>query len=245
MTDVFKYPDTNSSRAGIGALNMRFEGMKIAIVGVGGTGSYILDLVSKTCVNEIHLFDGDVFQVHNAFRAPGACAVETFDAKGELTKVKYYTDIYMRMRNGIVPHPVYVDESNIDDLQGFDFVFISVDRNKVRDFITKQLLNHKVPFIDVGMGIDKVGDQLVGTLRVTAGTPERYDHLKNRIGSEEFTENQYASNIQVADMNCLNAALAVLRWKKMVGFYQDLKQEFNNLYSINTGKLFNEDLPEI
>ncbi|RZJ36556.1 MAG: hypothetical protein EOO51_00105 [Flavobacterium sp.] len=245
MIEVFKYPDTNSSRAGIDEMNRRFEGMKIAIVGIGGTGSYILDLVSKTCVSEIHIFDGDVFQVHNAFRAPGACAIETFDAAGELTKVKYFAEIYSRMHNGIVPHTVYVDESNVDLLEGFDFVFISVDRNKVRSFITRKLLGFKVPFIDVGMGIDKAGGQLVGTVRVTAATHVRNEHLKNRIGSEEFAENQYATNIQVADMNCFNAALAVHRWKKMVGFYQDLKQEFNNLYSINTSKLFNEDLPEV
>lgn len=244
MKEVFKYPDTNSSRAGISALNSRFEGMKIAVVGVGGTGSYILDLVAKTHVEEIHLFDGDVFQLHNAFRAPGACAAETFDASGKLTKVSYYSKIYTRFRNGVKGHPIFIDEDNVKLLAGFDFVFISVDRNKVRDFITKKLLEFKVPFIDVGMGIDQVGDQLVGTLRVTAGTSERFAHLESRIGSQEIADNLYANNIQIADMNCLNAALAVLRWKKMVGFYQDLKQEFNNLYSINTGKLFNEDLPE-
>lgn len=243
MGEVFKYPDTNSSRAGISTLNVRFEGMKIAIVGVGGTGSYILDLVAKTHVKEIHLFDGDVFQLHNAFRAPGACASEKFDANGKLTKVGYFSEIYSHLRYGIIPHPIFIDNNNVNELSDFDFVFISVDRNEVRDFITKKLLILKVPFIDVGMGIDRVGDQLLGTLRVTAGTAERYEHLQNRIGSEEFAENQYANNIQIADMNCLNAALAVLRWKKMVGFYQDLKQEFNNLYSINTGKLFNEDIP--
>jgi hypothetical protein len=37
--------------------------------GLGGTGSYILDLVSKTPVNEILLFDSDDFLQHNAFRS--------------------------------------------------------------------------------------------------------------------------------------------------------------------------------
>lgn len=67
---VFKYADTASSRAGIGALNDRAAGKRIGIVGLGGTGSYILDLVAKTHVAEIHLFDKDVFSSHNAFRAP-------------------------------------------------------------------------------------------------------------------------------------------------------------------------------
>lgn len=245
MNEVFKYPDTNSSRAGIAALNYRFEGMKIAIVGVGGTGSYILDLVAKTHVEEIHIYDGDVFQVHNAFRAPGACPEEKFDPDGNLSKVTYYAEIYSDMRHGVIPHYIYVDESNIAELKVYDFVFISVDSNKVRSYITKELLKLGIPFIDVGMGLNQVGDQLLGTVRVTAGTPDYFEHLKHRIGTEEFAENEYASNIQIVDLNCLNAALAVLRWKKMIGFYQDVKKEHNNLYFINTGKLLNEDIADI
>src|SRR5688572_24496500 len=78
MPNPFNYPDTNSSRAGIETLNERFHGQKIAIIGLGGTGSYILDLVTKSPVGEIHLFDGDVFELHNAFRAPGAPGAEDF-----------------------------------------------------------------------------------------------------------------------------------------------------------------------
>lgn len=245
MDEVFKYPDTNSSRAGIMALNTKFEGHKIAIVGVGGTGSYILDLVAKTHVTEIHLYDGDVFEVHNAFRAPGACSADKFDPNGNLSKVSYFTEIYSHLRNGVIPHHTYVDESNISELANYDFVFISVDKNKVRSFITKELLRLKIPFIDVGMGVNQVGDQLLGTMRVTAGTPNYFEHLQHRIGSEEFAENEYATNIQIADLNCLNAAFAVLRWKKMVGFYQDLKKEHNKLYFTNTGKLLNEDFADI
>ncbi|RYE53510.1 MAG: hypothetical protein EOP48_14245 [Sphingobacteriales bacterium] len=242
MKEVFKYPDSNSSRAGIAALNIKFEGLKIAIVGVGGTGSYILDLVAKTHVSEIHLYDDDEFQIHNAFRAPGACPSDTFDPDGNLTKVSYHAEIYSRLRHGVFPHPVNIDESNISELAGFDFVFISVDKNSVRGFITQELIKLKVPFIDVGMGVNQVGDELIGTIRVTAGTSEHFEHLQHRIGTEEFADNEYATNIQIVDLNCLNASLAVIRWKKMVTFYQDLKKEFNNLYFTSTGKLLNEDL---
>ena len=73
---VFKYLDTASGRAGITAVSTKLELDRIAIVGVGGTGSYILDLVAKTPVREIHLFDGDDFLQHNAFRSPGAPSLE-------------------------------------------------------------------------------------------------------------------------------------------------------------------------
>jgi len=72
----FKYFDTATSRAGIGAVSEKLAIGRIAIVGLGGTGSYVLDMVAKTPVGEIHPFDGDAFYNHNAFRAPGAASVE-------------------------------------------------------------------------------------------------------------------------------------------------------------------------
>ncbi len=72
---VFEYIDTNSSRANIEMINAKLERQKIAIIGLGGTGAYILDLVAKTPVKEIHIYDGDTFDQHNAFRSPGSSAM--------------------------------------------------------------------------------------------------------------------------------------------------------------------------
>lgn len=239
--EIFKYPDTNSARAKIDFLNRKFKDQKIAIIGLGGTGSYILDLVSKTHVREIHLFDGDYFQLHNAFRSPGAIEGERFDNEPELKKVDYYAGLYSRMRHGIVPHDMYVTEDNLQSFHDFNWVFISIDKNEARSKITKGLVALKVPFIDVGLGVNKLDDCLIGTLRVTMASEFKHDHLEYRIGSEETNENEYSTNIQIADLNCLNAILAVMKWKKVCGFYQDLKNEHNSLYFINTGKILNED----
>ena len=69
---VFRYLDSASSRARISLITGKLALPRLAIVGLGGTGSYVLDLVAKTPVSEIHLYDGDIFFAHNAFRAPGA-----------------------------------------------------------------------------------------------------------------------------------------------------------------------------
>ena len=48
---VFRYWDTATSRAGIGLMTEKLERVgAVAIVGLGGTGSYILDLIAKTPV---------------------------------------------------------------------------------------------------------------------------------------------------------------------------------------------------
>jgi hypothetical protein len=77
----FKYMDTASSRADICVLARKLALAKIAIVAVGGTGAYILDLVAKTRAKEIHIFDGDAYLTHNAFRAPGAASLEELREK--------------------------------------------------------------------------------------------------------------------------------------------------------------------
>jgi tRNA A37 threonylcarbamoyladenosine dehydratase len=237
----FKYPDTNSSRAQIEDLNIKFKDQKIAIIGLGGTGSYILDLISKTPVKEIHLYDDDIFQVHNAFRAPGAVPSEKFEDEPNIKKVWYFHEIYSNIHNGIVPHDTCVSGENVKEMKNFSFIFLSIDSTGSKSIIIDKLIEYKVPFIDVGLGVQRVNDLLIGTIRVTTATNAKNDHLKNRISMESETQNEYSSNIQIADLNSLNAALAVIKWKKLIGFYQDLKQENNALYFISTDKLLNED----
>lgn len=53
--------------------------------------------------------------------------------------------------------------------------------------------------------------------------------------------NEYDVNIQIADLNALNAALAVIKWKKLMGFYQDLDLEHHCTYTIGGNLLHNED----
>lgn len=78
-SSIFQYIDSNATRANIWNINNKLSNQKIAIIGLGGTGSYILDLIAKTPVSEINLYDDDNFCQHNAFRAPGAPTKEIFD----------------------------------------------------------------------------------------------------------------------------------------------------------------------
>lgn len=235
----FAYIDSNSSRANIFRLSSKFESQRIGIIGLGGTGSYILDFVAKTSVDEIQLFDGDLFLQHNAFRSPGAPSMETLQS--QLKKVDYFHSIYSKMHNGIKKHSVYVTEQNASLLKGLTFCFICIDSNSQRGKILSLLKELQIPFIDVGLGVNMADDSLVGTLRMTLGTVDKLDHIPSRIGFEDSADNEYATNIQIAELNALNALMAIMKWKKTIGFYQDLKQEHNTTYTINTGQLLHGD----
>ena len=240
---VFNYLDTASSRAGISMVTSKLQLRRLAIVGVGGTGSYVLDLVAKVPVREIHLFDGDRFSNHNAFRSPGAPSIE--ELRQEPLKVDYFKERYARMHRHIVEHACYIDEYNVDQLQTMDFVFLCLDRGTDKRLIVDRLEDWEVPFIDVGMGVHLVDDSLLGILRITSSTVKKREHVKSK-GRIPFAngdgDNDYDRNIQIADLNALNATLAVIKWKKLYGFYHDLEQEHHCTYTIDGNMLLNEDL---
>ena len=73
-------------------------------------------------------------------------------------------------------------------------------------------------FIDVGMGVTDTGNGLTGMLRVSTSTPAR----RVPIPAGGTAPDDYARNIQIGDLNALNAALAVIQWKRHLGYYADM-----------------------
>jgi len=241
--EPFNYCDTATSRAEIVAVTNKLKLRAIAILGLGGTGSYVLDLTAKTPVKLIHLYDGDWFYQHNAFRSPGAPSLDELTARQP--KVTYFKNLYAKMHRGIVDHPVHLDAGNVEELRGMDFVFVCLDKGEPKRLIVEKLEEFNIPFVDVGMGLDLTDDALGGIVRVTASTAQERDHFRSRVSFEDTPgDDDYNRNIQIADLNALNAALAVIKWKKIFGFYRDLKNELHNQFSIDTNLLLNEDRPQ-
>lgn len=239
---VFRYLDSASSRAGISFISDKLALPRVAIVGLGGTGSYILDLISKTHIKEIHLYDDDRFHAHNAFRAPGAASIDDLDVAP--FKVDFFLQKYDAMRTGIVTHPVRVDTSNVNELREMSFVFIAMDSGPDKKIIVEELERLDIPFIDVGMGLYRIDDKIDGIVRVTTSTPGRRDHVwkRQRISFTDSAVDDY-HNLQVADLNMFNAVLAVIKWKKLFGFYSDEELEHFTTYTIGGNQLLNDEGP--
>lgn len=217
---VFLYPNPAIAREGLDAYQAKLKVSRVAIVGLGGTGSYILDALAKTPAEEIHLYDDDVVDLGNLYRMPGALTPE--QAHQEVRKTDYLRDLYSRMRTGITSHPVRVDESNLHELDNCAFVFVAVDHGPSRGLIARHLAEKGIAFVDVGLGVDRTPDEakLFGRIRVTAIQGESRALVDTLPVADDQADAIY-NNIQVAELNALNAMLAIVVYKQMIGFYSE------------------------
>lgn len=217
---VFHYPNTAIARSGLDAYEAKLKVKKVSIVGVGGTGSFILDAIAKTPVQEIHLFDGDIFEPHNAYRMPGA--VDIGVAYAELFKTETFAEIYGRLRTGIISHPYRLEQHNLQELDGNAFVFLAIDHGPSRALIADWLVANAIPFIDVGIGAEKVPEltSLTSRARYTFVQPSTAE-LAATLPRADDSEEAVYNNIQLPELNALNAMLAVIRYKQYLGFFAD------------------------
>lgn len=233
---IFKFRDTLTSRAGIAEFASIFEDEVVAVIGLGGTGSYILDFLVKTRIGEIRAFDGDQFQVHNAFRAPGYTNTEEFGK----SKAEVLGNRYSNFRHSLIIKKTYIDETSSDEITGVTFAFVCVDKGSSRAKIFKLLVDAGIPFIDVGMGVNKREDGVSGQLRTTYLEPNQAMRRINLqiVPLEDGPENLYRTNIQISELNALNAAIAVIKYKQQKGFYSEETKAYQHIFSVPAIKTF-------
>ena len=214
---IFKLTDSLTSRAEIADLANLFANEVVAIIGLGGTGSYLLDFMVKTPVREIRAFDLDAFHVHNAYRSPGRLQTNELGKQ----KADVYADRYENFRHGLRIQATRIDASCVNELEGVTFAFVCVDKGSSRAGIFDLLIAKKIPFIDVGMGLKRKDGGLTGQARVNYYPPEQAQQLRDMHLAElhDAPDDLYRTNIQIGEFNALNAALAVMRYKQLRGFY--------------------------
>jgi hypothetical protein len=203
-----------------------------------------LDFIVKTPVSEIRAFDRDPFHVHNAFRSPGHLEpTELGKAKAEV-----YHSRYDNFRTGLSVASKFIDASCSDDLNGVTFAFVCVDNGASRAGIFDLLISKGIPFIDVGMGLRRNKGPLNGMLRATYYSKEHGQQVRHK-GLADLVDSQddlYRTNIQIGELNALNACMAVIRFKQLRGFYFEELPYFNLLFEVGDLRIvgdseFNED----
>lgn len=234
---IFKFHDTLTSRAEIGDLSALMKNDVVAVIGLGGTGGYLLDFLVKTPVKEIRGFDLDVFHVHNAYRSPGR-----FDpAELDKTKAEIYRGRYENFRTGLNIEAKYIDSTSAAELEGVTFAFVCVDKGPARAAIFDLLMQLAIPFIDMGLGLNRRRGSLNGMMRATYYSRDRAAQTRGE-GYAELSEQPdaiYHKNVQICELNALNASLALIKFKQLRGFYVEDGAIYHLLFEIADMKIVN------
>ncbi|MDP8994389.1 MAG: hypothetical protein M3N07_05300 [Pseudomonadota bacterium] len=99
--------------------------------------------------------------------------------------------------------------------------------------------------MDVGIGVQLIDNRLIGVVRTTTSRPGMRGHLRTRVSfGDADLGNEYDTNIQIAELNALNAAFAVIKWKKLRGVYLDLEGEHHSTFTIDGNSMINDDQDE-
>jgi hypothetical protein len=114
------------------------------------------------------------------------------------------------------------------------FAFVCVDKGSSRTGIFDLLISKGIPFIDVGMRLDRKRGPLNGMLRTTYYSPEDGQKVRDK-GFAELADNAgdlYRTNIQIGELNALNACLAVIKFKQLRGFYFEESRYYHLLFEV-------------
>jgi hypothetical protein len=145
---------------------------------------------------------------------------------------------------GLSFQPKYIDAGSEDSLRDVTFAFVCVDKGSSRAGIFDLLVAKRIPFIDVGMGLNRTRGPINGMLRATYYSVEDAQRLRDMDLAElaDHPDEEYRVHIQISELNALNAALAVTKYKQLRGFY--FEEESLNSLVIEVGdlKTANENL---
>jgi len=101
------------------------------------------------------------------------------------------------------------------------------------------LIAMKIPFIDVGMGLDRDSGALTGMLRATYYAAEQGQKTRdeNLAQLADRSDDIYRTNIQIGELNALDACLAVIMYKQIRGFYTQGTPSYHFLFGLSNLKL--------
>ena len=246
LPDPFHIPNTFEARAGIAPVQDHIRGDKVAIIGLGGTGSFLLDLIAKTPLSDIHLFDADCVEWHTLMRAPGVATAEEIARvrAGSLLKVDYYRSKYPTFRDGIHAHPVRVEDpgffADFVAAHAIDFVFICIDQltegdSARQDVVYKAVSSAGVPFIDSGVSIT-IEDRSVRGAITTSTYEAGSDMWESAVPNARLHgEAPGYRNVQMPEVNAAAALFAVMEWRRRTGQYISDTPSFYQKFLLEKG----------
>lgn len=179
--------------------NQRLRTFRVAVVGCGGLGGYIIEMLARMGIGHITAIDGDVFEPHNLNR-------QLFSLPSNLGEPKARE---AKKRIALVNPDVKVeavqqmlDEDNAEKLlQGHDIVCDALDNVSTRKIVAKAAarLNMPMVFGAIAGWYAQVGTIMPGDDLLDKIYPEGVNKgAETRLGNPAFTP-ALAASLQLAE----------------------------------------------
>ena len=158
------------------------------------------------------------FHVHNAFRSPGGLRKASWEAEGEV-----YRGRYENFRHGLKSSASSSIRPQAAESRRRDVLRSSAStRDRPAPHIFDLLIAKSIPFIDVGMGLDRKRGPINGMVRADLLFCQKMLRQLRDKGLAEMSDQPddiYRTNIQIGEINALNACLGVIPIQTTRGFY--------------------------
>jgi len=173
---------------------------KVCVIGCGGLGGYIIEMLGRIGVGHLTVIDGDVFDISNLNRQLLSTEDGIGISKAEAAGTRLKT---VNSEIKVTAHTVFVDEKNVNALiQGHDVIVDALDSIEARKWVAKACTELSIPFVH-GAIAGWYGQ--VSTIFPGDNTLEKLYHAQSgkgdevQLGNPSFTPALVAS-IQVSEV---------------------------------------------
>lgn len=132
----------------------RLRGLRIAVIGLGGTGSVVAMQLAHLGVGGLVLIDGDVVEASNLSRIVGAAHADVGAPKVEVA-ARYARNLGFSEVVAALREPVSAKHEPL--LASCDVLVSCVDKLTPRAFLNRLAYRHCVPLVDLGVAF-RTGD---------------------------------------------------------------------------------------
>lgn len=127
------------------------EGLRIAVIGVGGTGSLLAEQLVRAGVRDIFLADDDKIEESNVSRLFGATTKDNGKLKVQVVAA------HLKAIAAVSVHAITksaVGQSVLMELRDRDIIFLCVDNDRTRAILNRFAHQYLIPVIDIGTRLD-------------------------------------------------------------------------------------------
>lgn len=147
---------------------LKYQNSKVMIVGLGGVGGLVTEIIARTGIRELTLIDGDSVEESNFNRQ-----IIAFDSNIGMNKCQAFAKRIYDIDNTIKVnvYPYFIDENNIPslDIASYDLVLDCIDDVKAKIALIKECKKENVKIIS------------------SMGTGNKYNPMRFKIADIEKT----------------------------------------------------------